>query len=223
MLDVFFAPGEAMASLARNPRCAMALVLITAVTLLTTAVAFERGVIEHGLREKLNADSRLAQRPEAEREAFVEQAIRSSVYYAFGAAALGPAAGLLITSAVLLLSLKVSGDMQTRFIQMLAVVAHAWLPAALHTLMSIPVLLVKAPETIDFENMLPMSNLSFLFSPTEQHRLYSIASSLDLFSFWVIALLTLGLARLSGRSKGVVLTLVTIPWIGYVAIFKGVF
>jgi hypothetical protein len=170
----------------------------------------------------MEADATLAQRQEPDRAAFIEQATRSSVYFAFGSAAIGPAAGILMASGILLFGLRILGNTETRFVQVLAVVSHAALPACIYMLLAIPVLLLKPPDTIEFENILPLTNLGFLFSPTGQHWAYAVASSLDLFSLWILALLTASVARLANWSRGLAFALTIFPWAGYV-LLKGLF
>ncbi|HZS51540.1 MAG TPA: YIP1 family protein [Bryobacterales bacterium] len=220
LIDVFFSPVETMDFLASNPRFLSALLLTTVITILATTVAFERGVIERSLDQKIQADSRLQQLPEEEREAAIDRASRLNAYAAIAGAMFGPAAGLLSASGVLLVLVRAVGDTRTRFAQMAGIVAHSWLPATLSTLIAIPVLLLKDPESVDFDNIVPLSNLSFLFSPQEQRRLHDIGASLDLFSFWVIALLTLGVSRLSGKSKTTALVIVLAPWMLYIVVFR---
>lgn len=220
VLDVFFSPSAAMDSLARKPSFIVPLLIITVIGSVAMMIAFQRGVVEHGMRQKMESNPRFEQIPAERRDAIIEQSARASSYFAVGGAVLGPTIGLLLTSGVLLLMTNVLGGSRVRFRQMVAVVAHAWLPMAVLSLIGIPILLAKDPETIDFQNIVPMANLSFLFSPSEQHRLYMIASSIDLFSFWVIGLLALGIARLTGKSRGSVLPIVLAPWALYVVVFK---
>jgi hypothetical protein len=209
-----------MESLAQRPRFLAALMILMAVNTAAMTIAFRRGVVEHGIRTTIESSSRFDEIPAAQREQILERAIRFGSYSAMAAATVGPLAGLLVTSGFLLPVTNVILGARVRFRQLMAVVAHAWLPAAVGGLASIPVLLAKEPEFIDFRNPVPLANLGFLFSPIEQRRLYMAASSLDLFSLWVIGLLTLGLARLTGRSKGLMLGIILIPWALYVVIFK---
>ena len=221
MVDVFFSPVSTMDYLARNPGFLPALILITVIGAITMAIAFQRGVIEHGIRHKVETNSRIEQLPTEERERVVAQFTRMGSYVALAGAVVGPAAGLLVASGILLLIAHVMGA-RVRFRQMMAVVAHAWLPLALASLIAIPILLAKDADAIDFQNIVTLANLGFLFSPTEQHRLYMVASSIDLFSLWVIALLTLGMARLTGKGAAASLGIILAPWALYVVIFKAI-
>src|SRR5712692_624206 len=219
ILDVFFSPSAAMDSLARKPRFLLPLIIVTIIGTATMVIALQKGVIEHGMRQKMETNPRFDQIPAERREAIIEQSAKFGSYTVIGGAVIGPTMGLLLTSGVLLLLTNVVVGAKVRFQQVMAVVSHSWMPLAISHGIAIPILLAKEPDTVDFQNIV-VANLSFLFSPTEQHRLYMIATSIDLFSFWVIGLLALGLARLSGKGTGTALAIILIPWALYVAIFK---
>ncbi|HYM09985.1 MAG TPA: YIP1 family protein [Bryobacterales bacterium] len=220
ILDVFFSPAAAMDTLARRPRFLVALLVITVVSIGVMGIAFERGVTEHGIRQKFESSPRFERIPAEQREAVIDRAVHIGSYTAVVGAAVGPALGLLLTSGVLLLFLMPLGGLRVTLRQVMAVVTHAWLPLSLSGLVGIPILLAKDPDQVDFQNIVPMANLSFLFSPTDQHKLYMAAASIDLFSLWTIALLAIGLSRLTGKSKGAVLPVILAPWILYIVIFK---
>ena len=221
-LDVFFSPAATMDALARRPRFLVALLISTIIGTITVSIAFQRGVIEQFLRQKIEASPRMEQLPADQRERGIEQSARFFSFFYIAVAVVGPTIGLLLTSGVLLLLTKLVGGVGATFRQMMGVVAHAWLPHSLSGLIAIPILLAKEAEAVDFQNMVPMANLSFLFTPSEQHKAYLFASSIDLFSFWVIWLLVLGLARLTSKGKGAVLPIVLIPWALFVC-FKVIF
>lgn len=84
--------------------------------------------------------------------------------------------------------------------------AHSWLPNSLQHLIGIPILLAKQPEMVDFQNLVPIASLGVLVSAEESPGLYRVATSLDLFSFWALALLALAI--------------VMTPWILHVWVFK---
>ena len=221
LIDTFFSPAAAMDALARRPRFVLPLLIVTVIGVATMTVAFQRGVVERGIRQKMESNPRFEQVPADRREAIIEQSARIGSYTAVGGAVVGPLIGLLLTSGVLLLVITVTGGgAKVKFGQMMAVVSHSWLPLSLASLIGIPILLAKDPEAVDFQNILPMANLSFLFSSTEQHKLYMAATSFDLFSFWVMGLMAIGIARLTGKGMGAALMVILIQWALYVAIFK---
>src|SRR5262249_4180438 len=81
---------------------------------------------------------------------------------------------------------------------------------------------ISDKESLDVDNLLQSHAGVFLDRSTTNKALYSIASSLDIFSFGLLFLMALGLSRVSKRltfiqSTGVVIGL----WFGYVTIKAG--
>jgi len=218
-LEVFFSPSAAMDSLARRPRFLVPILVMTAISLGFTAVANQKGLIEQMLRRSMESSSRMERVPAEQREQIIENAVRWSGYTTWITGAAASTIVVLAASGVLLLLVKMLGA-RTSFRQMSAVVAHAWLPVSMSQLVGIPIMLAKDPETVDFRNVVPMANLGFLFSPTEQAKLYGAATSLDLFSAWVIALMAIGISRVAGKTKMAALFLILPAWLLYVLIFK---
>lgn len=220
ILGVFFSPGPTMDDLARRPRFLPALLLVTIIGMGVMAIATQRGVIEQFMRHKMENNPRMEQIPAERREQAIETSVKVSSYMFLGGAVVGPTLGLLATSGFFLLLSNVFLGAKARFQQLLAIVSHAWLPHAVLGLLSIPILLAKEPDTIDMQNIVALSNLSFLFDSAQQPKWYAMASGFDLFSFWVIGLLAIGLSRLTGKSKASVLPVIVVPWLLWVLLVK---
>ncbi len=219
ILDVFFSPVAAMDSLARRPRWVLPLILVTAISVTFMVVGNHRGVIEGTIRSQMENSPRMQQVPAEQREQIIEQSMRFAKPFSWVMAVAGPALIMTLASGIFLLLAHLFAAGAT-FRSLFAVVTHAWLPNSLNQLIAIPILLARDPETVDFTNVVSMANLSFLYSPTEQIKLYKLGASLDLFSFWVIALLTIGIARVSGIGRGAALAVTLAPWLLYVGIFR---
>ncbi len=220
ILGVFFSPGPTMDDLARRPRFLPALLLVTIIGMGVIALAMQRGVIEQFMRHKMENNPRMEQVPAERREQAIEMSVKFSSYMFVAIAVVGPTLGLLATSGFFLLLSNVILGGKARFKQMLAIVSHAWVPHAIVGLLSIPILLAKEPDTIDMQNIVALSNLSFLFDSAEQPKWYAAASGIDLFSFWVIGLLAIGLSRLTGKNKVAVLPVIVVPWLLWVLVVK---
>lgn len=105
-----------------------------------------------------------------------------------------------------------------RFIDSLAVVSHAWVPQVVAALLSIPVILSKT--TIDPEEArggsFLASHLGVLIDQAESPVGFAVLSSLDVFSFWTLALLGIGLAAVGKLSRGSAAIAVGIPWVVWI-------
>jgi hypothetical protein len=218
-VNTILSPAAAMDTLVHRPRALPAVLALTILSLGPAVLAYQRGVLQARTQAHLTRDPLFQRLSPQQRQEALAQSGRLEPYAVLVGAVVSPAAGLLATSA---LFFAAAGWLRAgvRFRTMFAVVSHAWLPVAIQGLVGIPILLAKDPAEVEFDNLLPLSNLGFLFSPADQPRLYQAASSLDLFSFWVIALLTVGVARVTQRTWAQTLPLVLAPWLFYVGIFK---
>ncbi len=220
ILGALFSPGSTMEDLCRRPRFLPAFLLVIIIGVGVMALAMQRGVIEQFMRHKMENNPRMEQIPAERREQAIEMSVKVSSYLFVGGAVVVPTLILLGTSGFFLLISNVVFGAKARFKQLLAIVSHAWVPHAIVGLLSIPILLAKEPDTIDMQNIVALSNLSFLFDSAEQPKLYAAASGFDLFSFWVIGLLAIGLSRLTGKSKVAVLPAIVAPWLLWVLVVK---
>jgi hypothetical protein len=139
---------------------------------------------------------------------------------------LQPAIYLLLAAVFLALFRMLGSDID--YPRSLSVAAHGFMPYGLATLLSIPVVMTRDEVT-----MAEVQSASFLksnlaaFAPEDTGpAVLSLLGSLDLFSFWTLALLALGyrvVGRVGrGQAWGVVLTL----WVLYVGgktVIAGIF
>jgi hypothetical protein len=209
-----------MDELVQRPRFLPALLISVLVGIALMFVGAQRGVIAQFMRHQMENNPRLEQLPAEQRERIIEQSTKFSTYMFVGGAVVGPVIGLLATSGFFLLVSNILLGAKARFQQLLGIVAHAWLPNALLGLIGIPILLAKEPDTVDMRNIVPMTNLGLLVDATQHPKLFAMATSMDLFSFWVIGVLALGLARLTGKSIPAVLPAIAVPWVLYVLVIK---
>jgi hypothetical protein len=72
-------------------------------------------------------------------------------------------------------------------------------PAIIQSILTIMVLYLKDPDSIDHVSGVLMSNPGALVAGKTHPVLATIAGSLDIFSFWAMALLALGFASISNR------------------------
>ena len=209
-----------MEALLGRPRILPALLALIVAGLVPVGIAYQRGILDLRVRQRLASDARAEQLSEEQRQRMLEQSERFGPYLVAAGAVGGPIAGLLAASGIFYGLLLVWSKAHPSFRAVCAVVAHAWLPLALYSLLSVPILLAKDPREVDLDNVITLANPAFLVAAAEQPKLYRVAGSLDLFSFWIIGLLALGLGRLAGRPAWRILPVVVGPWVLYIVVFK---
>ncbi len=218
LAGVFFEPGKTFADIALRPTILLPLVLIIVAGLTTSYFMTQKVGWERMFRHQAETNSRMQQMDPAARE----QAIAMQVRIASVGAYIGPiivVPVICLIEAGLLLAV-VAGIMSApvRFKQVLAVVCWSGLIAVISSILTIVVIFLKNPDDFNMQNPLAFNPAAFMDQQTSSKFLYSLASSLDLFSFWGIFLIATGLKAAAGKklSFGGALFSVLLPWGVYV-------
>ncbi len=225
--NVFFDPKKAFADIAARPGWIVPVVLVIISYLafmycFTTHVGWERS-----MRQAMETNTRMQQMDAQQRETIIQQQIKYAPIGAYVVGSLAIPVVALIIAGVLLLMCKMMGASLT-FKQMFGITTYSMLPGLISSILAIIVVFTKNPEDFNLRNPLAFNLGAFLEPPPGSGKaLYALATSIDLFTFWQIALLAVGIsvaARKFPFSKA--LTAVLIPWvvlvigkIGWAALF----
>ena len=113
-------------------------------------------------------------------------------------ALLGPPIFLAIVAALRLAIVNGLFGVQLNFKKSFSVACYANLVSMLGVVMGVAMILFGDPERFNPNNPIS-SNIGFFLNPLETSKpLLAMASSLDIFSFWLIALLGIGYSAASG-------------------------
>ena len=107
---------------------------------------------------------------------------------------------IAIMAGVLLGTFNFGFGQRLTFNQCMAISMYASLPGIIKALIAILAISVGGGEAFTFQNPIA-SNLSALVDPSS-HFLYSIATSLDVFTIWAIALTGLGYGCVTKLKRG---------------------
>ena len=141
----------------------------------------------------------------------VQMKFASAIGYAGGV--LGAPIYCLVVAAVLLgITALMSAGL--RFNQVFAIVTYGSLPRVISGILMIIVAFLKNPDDFNIRNPLAFNVGAFMDPNTSSKFVYSLASSLDLFSIWTILLLAIGLKAAAGKrlSFAGALVAVVAPW-----------
>jgi hypothetical protein len=212
LVGVFVSPVRTFAAIAARPTFLVALVLWTAMSFLVSELVLSRtdwrSVIVEGNSHR---EQKLT-------EAQIDQAVEGSrkfswVWEFFGAVA--PTVIAFITAGGLWMACQAFG-WEVRFRQSLGVTAHAFLPGVVASIALFALLWGRS--TIDPQGLDDLLHTSpaFLVSRQSDRTLHSLLASLDMLSFWSMALLVLGLSAAAKTSRGRMAALVLSLWGLYV-------
>ena len=214
LTGVFFEPSKTFADIAQRPSwiVPMALVILASLVMM---VAFTQHVgVDRMIRQQLENNPRTAQMAPEQRERAIEVGSKVAGVTMY----LGPLVGVplydLIAAGVLMGIVAGLLSAPVKFKQAFAVVCYAGLPGVINAALATVVMFLKKPEDFDIQHPLAF-NLGALMDPqTSSKFLHSLATSLDLFSIWVILLLATGFKAAAGQrlSFGGALFAVMLPW-----------
>jgi hypothetical protein len=216
LTGVFFEPSKAFADIAARPGFWVPLILtILAGMAFTAAIGARIGwdrVIQQQMEsrlEKVSPDQRAAA------DSSIEMQKKFAPVFGYAAATLGPPIGYLVGSAVLLGIVAGIMSAPVKFKQIFAIFCYAGLPGLIFVVLAIVVMFLKAnPADFDIRNPLAFNAASFMDRQTSSKFVYSLASSIDLFTLWKIYLIAAGLKAAGGKklSFAGALTAVALPW-----------
>lgn len=212
---VLFAPAQTFEDIARRPDYVAPLLIIVILGYLCTAVIaprfdFEAFTAEQSARMRQKNPSLSA--ADAERFGRMGAATSKMFLWTF------PVLGIVIyavVAGVFLFAFRMMGGEGT-FGQAFSVTLYSWIPFVIGGLIMAVVVLARGSFDPTTAATLVKSNPAFLTDMKEQPVLFSLFSSLDLFSFWMLVLLVFGFSAMSTLSKKTSAVIVVVVWLGYV-------
>jgi len=212
LVGVFVSPARTLGAIARRPSWLLPLLLWTALSFLIGQLVVTRMDLTKTIRDAAE------RRGQAMTEAQIDQAAEQSKRFSWifqTIPVLIPTLLSAIVAGTLWMACQAFG-WELKFRQSYAVTIHAFLPGILLSVVLLAMLWNR--QTIDPQTvgeLLP-TNPGVLVSAKTDKTLHSLLSSLDLMSFWTMALLVLGLSAATRAPRGRMATLVLSLWGLYV-------
>jgi hypothetical protein len=210
---VYLDPKPAFADIAARPRWYVPLILMV-----VAAIAFTYCYTTHiGWRnyiaKTMENNSRAQNLSAEQRETQINTGAKIAPIFGYAGSLIGIPVVALVIAGVLLLMCKMMGA-SLQFKQMFAITSYAMLPGLISSILAIIVMFLKNPDDFNLQNPLFFNIGAALEPPPNTGKfLYSLASSIDLFTFWSILLLATGISVAAPKvpfSKAVVG--VVVPW-----------
>lgn len=205
---VFGSPGPTFASIARKPGWVLPVVISTLLSIAATAAILPRMDIDSAVRERLAARGVTMSEDRVDR--IVETQKRfANIGYVW--ALFANVLIALILATVFWASFKAFG-WDLAFRQSFGITSHALLPYIGTTM-----LLILFVTRLDLVNPVDLgdlthTNLGFLVDRKASPVLHSLAASMDVFTFWVLALLVIGYAVAAKVTRKKAATLILSLW-----------
>jgi hypothetical protein len=222
LIDVYFAPREAFGRIVARPTWVVPLVGSVILALAFTGIWVNRVEPREFMKTQLQEAGRWDNIPAEQREQIIEQQERFMPVFAFVSAVIMTPIIIVVMAGVLLFIFRFFYAGQVGFGQSFSIVSWSWFAYSLLTTpLTLAVLALKGDWNLNPQEVL-QANLALLLDKAETAKpLWALATSLDLFSFWLIFLLATGFAVAVKKSTGSALWGVAIPWAIIVAIKVG--
>jgi hypothetical protein len=222
LLDVYFAPREAFERIVRHRRWLLPAVGMVVVSLVFVAIWLNRMEPREFLTTQLQESGQWEKIPAENREQVLDQQAKFIPIITWIMAPLGAVVTLVVVAGVLLFVFRFFYAGEVGFLQALAIVAWTFFAVGLVTTpLTLAVMGLKGDWNLNPQDVL-QANLGLVLDRSETAKpLWALATSLDLFSFWMIFLLATGFAVASRKTTGSALWGVAVPWALVVAIKVG--
>jgi hypothetical protein len=210
---VFFEPGKAFADIAARPRWIVPVLLIAIVSWCVTYLYSQRGGWRVMIEQQIANSSRQPQGTPEQQQQGIEMGVKIASIIGYAIPLVVPVM-LLIVAAVLTGIVAFVLSAPVRFSQAFAVVCYANLPGIVRAALTLAVMQMKSISDFDLKNPLMFNPGYFMDPKTGSKFLYSLATSLDLFSIWIMLLIAVGLKAAAGKklSFGGAFFAVALPW-----------
>lgn len=216
-VGVFVSPGETFADIARHPDFLAPLIagVVGGVALTETMLA--KVGMDRIVRISLEQSGRASNMTPEQIEQAVHRGGAIAAIITHIAGFLGPLIYMLIIAALGLFIANVIFGGQTKFKTCFSVSCYAYLVSWISFILGIVIILFGDLESFNPQNFVP-TNLGFFLNPRETSKaLYAMATSLDVISFWFLALVSLGLSFATKRKAKTVPVFLT--FVGFWAIW----
>ncbi len=213
LVSVFSSPGEVFADIGRKPTWVLCLILTTLI-----AIGAQLAAIPH-IDMEATIRARMAERSTEISDEQMDTIMQRADKFAY----IGPVASvvvvpliMVILAALYLLGMKMSGS-DVDFLHTFSATLHAYWPSGLIKA-ALAVVLMQRVGKLPADEMqhLVKSNLGAFLSPETPKWLGALASTVDIFNLWALALLVIGLSVVGGidrKRAGVVVGVIWLLWI----------
>jgi Yip1 domain len=220
LINIFVAPRKTFEDLKRNQSWWVPWLISAVFTILFAVVAVQKLDMRHLVQQRIDqspsAQKRMEQLSPEQRDRAMglQGTITKITFY------VSPVINLmigLVAAAILMAVFNFGFAAEVPFERAMAIVFYSFLPAGIlaTVLLSVSILVSADPNTIDFTaNPMP-TNPGFFMDPQGSRFLYGLASGIDVFRMWTVALLGLGFSAASPNRKLSAGTAITTMFVVY--------
>lgn len=209
VFGVLFSPKPTFESIVARPTWLLPLVLIAILGLATTFLYGQHVGWRSFMAKQIEESPRTQNMAPEQKEQIIDQQTKYAPVFGYVAVLVFTFGGTALIAAILLGAFNLVGGASLKYKQSLAIASYASVPVLVSQILGILMIFIKDPATIDIRTLVASNAGAFMPDDTSK-ALLSLCQSLDIFSFWIMALMTVGYSasnpgKLSfGKSFGIV-------------------
>ena len=214
---VLFAPVDTFRDIARKPDILVPLLILVVIGAVCAALLVPHMDFDAMMRTQMEQSGRQMSEADMERASKMGAAFGKAMAYA------SPVLSLIVwavIAGVLLLAFRLMGGEGT-FKQAYSATLYAWIPNAISGIVTTIVAVARGKVDPATMATLVKSNPAFLVDMKDNPILFSLLSSLDVFTIWTLILFVLGFAALSKMSRAKSAAIVISLWLVTVVVKLG--
>lgn len=215
-------PRPTFESIVRRPTWVLPVALGMLLFLTVVAVFTQRGGWPAFFQRQDAKSSQFQKLTQDQQDNAYEAQLKFAAPFAYVEGVILPILVPVIVAAVFLGVFNLTASAQMRFAVALGIVAFAWTPWLIHGLVSVLILFLKDPATVDLQNLVASNPGAFLGEDSPKW-LSALLTSVDIFTIWTMFLLAIGFSATNPKkiSFGKALSLVIVVWIVFIGLKVG--
>jgi hypothetical protein len=213
LVGLWFAPGETFVSVVRRPAFWLPLLALVLLNVGFTAIWLQKVDFPEFVKAQMEERGQMDKIPADSRAEAVEKGAAFTKVISWVAAVVGAPIYVLVVGAVLLFVFRFFYASEVSFGQAMGIVCWSALAVSVVTLpLTLLTLQLKGDWNVSPQEVLQANPTLLLEKADTAKPLWAVLGSIDLFSFWMLALLAIGFAVASRRKTGSALWGVLAPW-----------
>jgi hypothetical protein len=218
LIGIYTGPSRAFAAIVRVPRFWAPLLALLALNAGFTGIWMAKIDPVEFMKAQDEENARIREMPSDQKAALIEKQVEWFRVIAWLGALLGAPLLVAVVGGILLFVFRFVYGSEVTAGQAFSVTAWVFLAIGLvQTPLMLLTLFLKGDWNLNPQDVFQMSAALALDKQSVPRAIFSLAGSLDLLSFWAIALLTLGFARASKVRTALAFWGILVPWLLVVA------
>jgi hypothetical protein len=198
IIGVFTSPKQTFTSIAEKPSWVAPMLLMMILAVVVGGLLNSKMNWAQYIRHKAEENPRFEQLSEDKKDEAVAGQVKFWAGFSYAVGAVAIPISILIFAGIYLVAFNLMSGAGVRYGQSFAITTHAFLPAAITSVLAMIILPLKTYGDVDPENIVATSLKAYL-PETAPKPLLALGGSLELFWIWCLVLVAIGFAAANPR------------------------